>query len=461
MSILDRFVRSKDQGLLLELADYLSECCDEPIDPAKAVAAARLLSTMINKRKAHSAWICLWRLSDPDANAKAHLFLCILEGLPERRFILERCCTCISPLYPLEQRITCTKFLEAFMCDNTRAQRMVSNTEGLLSGIIMLVHDVIADKRPTSEFGRERAHAIITLACVSMAQQSVDDEDEAIGDEYAAKFIEAGGLRALTEAFISCAQCAADLAKPDNYRDSYDYCFAGLSWIWPFLKCPSVLSMPKEHPTMYTFSREESLQFAGTLLDLLTELSDSGNTDLVHATAWEFLDLIRLQSGDELLTACFNVGPDRRNREPNLFVAFHHSLERHDDRTMTSISYRAMSDWKFCKNYPLFAELYSANFTNVDALVKRGGMHVATDNGGTAPNAASSAVAVEGLSGLDGATGEKPEKNRHCAYPDCAITGTGIEYTWKCARCEAVYYCSKDHQTEHWWAAHRAVCKRV
>lgn len=58
---------------------------------------------------------------------------------------------------------------------------------------------------------------------------------------------------------------------------------------------------------------------------------------------------------------------------------------------------------------------------------------------------------------------ERVVKDRHCARPGCAITGEGLVNSMKkCGRCRAVYYCSAEHQREHWYESegHRMVCNK-
>jgi hypothetical protein len=56
---------------------------------------------------------------------------------------------------------------------------------------------------------------------------------------------------------------------------------------------------------------------------------------------------------------------------------------------------------------------------------------------------------------------KRAEKNRYCAYPYCGMVGTGLHTNLrKCSRCMAVYYCSKDHQQQH-WSAHKLYCVKA
>jgi hypothetical protein len=54
---------------------------------------------------------------------------------------------------------------------------------------------------------------------------------------------------------------------------------------------------------------------------------------------------------------------------------------------------------------------------------------------------------------------KKDDKDRHCAYPSCIVNGEGLvgSKMMKCGRCLAVYYCSKEHQVQH-WREHRRDC---
>jgi hypothetical protein len=65
---------------------------------------------------------------------------------------------------------------------------------------------------------------------------------------------------------------------------------------------------------------------------------------------------------------------------------------------------------------------------------------------------------------LDKACADCPvqdDKDRHCSFPDCIVTGEGLvgAQMMKCGRCKAVYYCSKIHQELH-WPKHKASCRR-
>jgi hypothetical protein len=52
-------------------------------------------------------------------------------------------------------------------------------------------------------------------------------------------------------------------------------------------------------------------------------------------------------------------------------------------------------------------------------------------------------------------------KGRRCELPDCTTKGEGIYNNLKkCARCMAVYYCCKEHQSEH-WPEHRLACVKA
>ena len=47
---------------------------------------------------------------------------------------------------------------------------------------------------------------------------------------------------------------------------------------------------------------------------------------------------------------------------------------------------------------------------------------------------------------------------RSCALPSCDAREAHVAHFKKCGACGVVFYCSKEHQTEH-WPAHKAACK--
>jgi hypothetical protein len=64
------------------------------------------------------------------------------------------------------------------------------------------------------------------------------------------------------------------------------------------------------------------------------------------------------------------------------------------------------------------------------------------------------------LRGLPSAP-QRVVKDRHCALPDCLVSGEGLHNNMKkCTRCKAVYYCCKEHQVLH-WPEHRLTCVKV
>ena len=54
---------------------------------------------------------------------------------------------------------------------------------------------------------------------------------------------------------------------------------------------------------------------------------------------------------------------------------------------------------------------------------------------------------------------DRDDKVRVCALPQCNLDGKGLFCKMlKCGRCRSVYYCSLEHQREH-WKAHRPSCR--
>jgi hypothetical protein len=53
-------------------------------------------------------------------------------------------------------------------------------------------------------------------------------------------------------------------------------------------------------------------------------------------------------------------------------------------------------------------------------------------------------------------------KGRYCALPDCPIEERLRLHNnlKKCSHCMAVYYCSREHQVEH-WPAHKSWCRNI
>ena len=55
---------------------------------------------------------------------------------------------------------------------------------------------------------------------------------------------------------------------------------------------------------------------------------------------------------------------------------------------------------------------------------------------------------------------DRDDKVRVCAYPGCNIDGKGLfNKMMKCGRCRSTYYCSVEHQKEHWKVHKQSCCK--
>lgn len=52
------------------------------------------------------------------------------------------------------------------------------------------------------------------------------------------------------------------------------------------------------------------------------------------------------------------------------------------------------------------------------------------------------------------------KKARSCDYPECGNTECALKDLKKCSRCNAVYYCSVEHQKLH-WKEHKKLCKEI
>jgi hypothetical protein len=179
--------------------------------------------------------------------------------------------------------------------------------------------------------------------------------------------------------------------------------------------------------------------------------------ELIHA----FLRFVESHRDEAMLAACLaatadDEEPDSDSDPSSLLAMFAAELSCSDDSQLLSDVFHDFARWS--AQYPAVATLVDKESSQCDAV-----RTVLKDGVATVPDSL-----VEAAQHINETSGHAlVNKDRHCAYPGCAVTGaedeTGAEdgrTTWKCARCRAVYYCSKEHQSEH-WVVHKALCKRV
>jgi hypothetical protein len=167
MNIFDRYASSGDRDLLSELAEYLEECKGKSIVPKKALSVVNRLAFAVERKGAHPAWICLWRLSDLTANCMAEKFLDGLQNHVHCKSILESCLSTLTRS-PSEQRVTCLKFLAAFMAYSADRRRIVCDATGLLTHILEHTLDAIH----ASPVGELSFHYIPLTSYVSLARNA-------------------------------------------------------------------------------------------------------------------------------------------------------------------------------------------------------------------------------------------------------------------------------------------------
>jgi hypothetical protein len=450
--VLEHYASYGERDLLPVLADALTDNHGAVIPQQTALAAIRHLSAVIGKRKAHSAWICLWRLSGVDTHSGATELLESLQDLPECNSILKRCVVCLALSSPEEQRRTCVKFLIAFMHNSVRRRRMVLDTEELAYTMAQLAFD-------DNQFGSVMivAPSTVMLSQLSLVYISVEPGDTELCRQYCMDFLDVKLaysmiLRGLDFMARKAHQLAAEC--PEQFQLYFTTVLHALGSLWSFLSAPWAVSTHVQG-TRYGFPRDYMLTLAEALLLLLVAPVSPECAIAAQAPTWHFLRFIEAYKGDVLLAPCLSKkakdGGDRRNLLQALVC--------------TGSDCEVFAHW-YAK-YPRVAVLVD-KYCPEAVRAGAGAVAAATadgdggEQGSEHPERPPNAIITPTAGGGDFIL-MRPQKDRRCVFPDCCVTGTEAEAeggrsSWNCARCRAAYYCSKDHQTQHWWAAHRAMC---
>jgi hypothetical protein len=457
--LLESYASCGERDVLPELAEALVETKQGVIPQLAALSAISHLAIAIQRRKAHPAWICLWRLLDLDGNCGAPELLENLERLPECQTILNRCVACLALFAPEEQRTTCVKFLIAFMNDSIRRRRIVGDTPDLCKAIIDLAYEDIQYENLCV-----LPHTLVMMSELSLANASAEPGDIEICLRYCYAFLD------IELAYIVIMRCAEYIGgnlrliamqMPALFPKYIRTILNALSTFWALLSTPLAVRK-RVAGQRYGFNKHFIPDIAAGLVSMMIAAAEiDGALALeVKTTVWQFLVFIEANTGQRLLAPCLaqraKGGPDRRQLVKVLMAGVTQSQagskEQHRGRD-TLLRWYA--------KYPRVAALVDKHCPElmrdaVDATVIADGLGVVDAGAAAAAAPDSSPIPVGGS-----VEPVKAQKGRHCQYPDCMVSGTGTEYTWKCARCCTAYYCSRDHQKRHWWTAHKAVCRTV
>jgi hypothetical protein len=204
-------------------------------------------------------------------------------------------------------------------------------------------------------------------------------------------------------------------------------------------------------------------------------VADKAQQKMVLAAALAFFLCVAMYKGDQKLADCLEFRARFDRNEQNLLLAFARGIVSDGTEGNLRGVDNIFTMWR--RDYPLVGavlDIYcptplwteplqsgTIGAAMADAVDKAN--PVAAEQSTEAVEYALSTMRLSALQAGAGGCDAPPVvcigRNRHCAYPDCAFTGTGTEYTWKCARCRAVYYCSRDHQAGD-WLVHKTVCKK-
>jgi hypothetical protein len=443
MDILSRFASTGDRSLLPGLAEYFGKG-EYEVDPELAVRAALQLSNAVSRKKASIAWNCLWRLSDSNTNSEAWQFLQKFQSYSASETILERCVTSIANASD-GQPVACFKFLAAFMRQSAHRRQMVSDTPELSQCLIDRAHEEI-QQAPI----HESIHAIDAVSnLVPITKVSIDEND--LQRVYYTEFINNRGLQVLAVAFQTAIKDPRRLEG--EYSRAVYKCVGVIRSMWAYLteEWPGVIC--QANPQVRRYTRDEVISIAQSLADLLCH-SLQRNQSLVQSAAFHFLEFVEVHEGEGTLALCLDVPSLGSGNKYTLLMLLTGSMALHGNSTLWNRIPKTFARWR--ANNAQIAVLLDRHCPTLDAIAHRNG-EVAPAAVGTVMNAPVHTTAPS--QATIALTRTKAVKDRHCAYPDCAVSGMGTEYTWKCARCFAAYYCSRDHQKRHWWAAHKAECK--
>jgi hypothetical protein len=445
MDILDRYASSEDRNLLSELADYLEACRSKSIPPQKALSVVGRLAFAVERKGAHDAWICLWRLSDGTANSLADKFLSRLQKHVHCKSILENCFPCLTR-GANEQRLACVKFLVAFMAQSGDRQRLVCDTTDLLSHLLRQVGEEI-NLSETSDLAFQ--YTLVTNYISLVSHASI--KQLAIGLVYGKRlttFYELEGLQALTHCFQTLTDYAVELAEAfseNQFRQCYEECISVTRTMWDFLTLNAQTGGVNAHSALYTYTEHE-VKFAAQSLNAMLHRTQRDNTTELSLVR-SFLAFVESHRKEVILSDCLRYRSERDVDSPGLLAVFATGLVALGDAQLLSDVCQDFVRWR--AEYPMVAAVVEQEcFVSEDVRkVLLDPSLPSTHLDSVEPTAQPSSVSVG--------------KDRHCQYPDCTVSGTGTEYTWKCARCCTAYYCSRDLQKRHWWAAHKAVCRNV
>jgi hypothetical protein len=323
---------------------------------------------------------------------------------------------------------------------------------------------------------------IEVLSYVSLAPPTDNSTPARAGRDYREEFLDLGGLRIMMLILQAVPKCSGQEGKTTYIPLDLSYAvfFYAMATMFKWLFSTWGTALAQRREGDYWLTPRDEVLTARIMLELLgrVHLQDVQN---VLDMAIDYLILIHTYDGEAVLRVCLATSAQADLVYPNLLVAITDVVNQVNDPKLLREFTDELAKW--CARYPSVAAFVQGNrsYKLVTAEYAARRRAAGTANPATSDNAAAVPVAsapVAHLTSLhnftDGArvlagtdadsadTGSgRVTADRRCAYPGCTVTGTdGTQSTLKCARCRAVYYCSKEHQTAH-WKEHKAVCRKV
>jgi hypothetical protein len=468
MDVLERYALSGNRPLVLSLSDFLLKCKSESMPVDVALAAVCHLASAIESRYSEPAWYCLACLCSKGTNSQMEPLLDALQDRQECGLILQRCVTCLTnESTPLISRENCLAFLLSFAEFAPKRAVLVMDMSGLAKAIVSNAHTELTQS-PGSYLGFVAIEALSHLS-FAMARPIDHHDFGAAGQKYCEAFLELDAHRVLILALPTLTECSGQEWKNECY---HAYSIA-MSKVWQWLTTAWGIDIIRHNRAKFWLTSSEQQCVAKSMLELLNQESDNQVPHVLNLTYNYLLTVDALES-EAGLFPCLTVSAQPEWKYLDLLSALESTARRQGNEQCLSAILSAMLDWR--TRYPSIA-VYLSNRAAVQTIVAESAAPVARADtpeaavaaAASAP-AAANAPAASPTSAAHASAGDVrstaganagAQKDRHCQYPDCTVSGTGTEYTWKCAVCCTAYYCSREHQKKHWWAAHKAVCREA